>query len=58
MSGGVIVAAKIKITIIEWRRYFLRNSGVTSPALLKKYIKTGSSKVNPAASVTDVMVPM
>lgn len=52
-SGGVIMAAITMITINECFRYLLKKVGVTTPILVKKRIRTGSSKRMPVAKVTD-----
>jgi len=49
ISGGVMMAARTKTTISEYFLYFLKNSGVTKPNLVRKYIKIGNSKINPEA---------
>ena len=47
MSGGVIIADKLnKITNANFL-FFFKNTGLTIPILVKKYIIIGSSKINP-----------
>jgi hypothetical protein len=58
MSGGVIIAAKIKTITKAYFLFFLRNSGVTNPILVRKKIIIGSSKINPDANVDALISPM
>src|SRR5688572_14457622 len=64
-SGGVIMAAIIRIPIYACLRYFLRNSGVIKPKRDKIETTTGNSKNNPVKNVVvvtmdiyDVMVKL
>ncbi|OPZ57153.1 MAG: hypothetical protein BWY89_00843 [Bacteroidetes bacterium ADurb.BinA012] len=57
-SGGVITAATTSTTTIACRRYFLMNSGVSTPMRARKKTTIGSSKVIPEARATDVTEPI
>ena len=57
-SGGVITAATTSTTTMACRRYFLMNSGVTTPIRDRKKTTIGSSKVTPAERATDVTEPI
>lgn len=43
---------------IACRRYFLRNSGVIIPTLVRKKVRIGSSKISPVARQIEVKEPM
>lgn len=55
ISGGVTIAANIKMMIIATLRYFLKNSGVTNPTLARKYTIIGISKTIPLA-IIDIFI--
>ena len=58
ISGGVIIAAKINTITNAYLRFFLRNSGVTSPILVRKYMIIGSSNIKPEASTEALTSPI
>ena len=53
-SGGVIIAARTKTNTSAYFLYLTRDSGVTTPALVKKYIIIGNSKIIPEAIAEDL----
>ena len=50
-SGGVIIAAIIKIVTITYFLYFVRLSQVVIPRIVNKKIKTGNWKAKPNAKI-------
>src|SRR4030042_3058826 len=57
-SGGVMIAARMKITTIECFLYFLMKAGVITPIFVRKNAMIGSSKTSPVARQIDVRVPI
>ena len=58
MSGGVIKAANTRTKTRAYFLYFTNDLGVTIPALVKKYIITGSSNIIPEANDEDRTRPI
>jgi len=49
-SGGVMIAERVTKRIAAIFLFFLSAFGVSMPALLRKYTKTGSSNTSPVAN--------
>ena len=54
-SGGVTIAAIIKMITMAYFLYFLKNVGVTKPNFERKNITIGNSKTSPQDSVVLLM---
>ena len=58
ISGGVMIADKIKMITNAWRLYCLRVAVVISSFLARSHNATGNSNTHPITSVKDVSVEM
>jgi hypothetical protein len=58
ISGGVMMAERIKITTMACFRYFLIKVGVMRPIFVRKNATIGNSKTIPVARQIEVSVPI
>ena len=56
-SPGVTISQTMSVATIAWRRYFVRNCGVTRPIAVSVRIRIGSSNIAPNARDTEKRNP-